>query len=456
MFNLAILIVCSVLVWRRFSRCYEDGLPLVVGLLAVLPDSVCIEAVPIITLSRLLIVISLIFWLQNPSLRRGLSQAPLYKIQLVLVVCFFISTLPSEFFEVSVKRFFCYLLESFLLFLIVQSSVTDCKQATRLVTAIGYGLLFVALLGFGEHFFGFELFNSNSGGYEGAAERFTWVPENALDYIHATYIHRILFGVACALGAAKFLVDGGLFSGKWPTIRNFGMFFVCGSSLFFSNSRGPWIAFIICSFLLLMLFPKRFLKKVLVFGLLVLVVIIMRPGIWSTISGLADQTVDTDSYRGGSFKWRMIVWNVAVNEIGKSDPFHFLFGYGGGSHIMTDFGTAEVHPGLFLPLASWDCEFAIILYERGVVGFVCVALLYILGITQVARYLYRHRLNLDAAMTWTLTCLVIMLLMTANVALFAPQLTFISAFALGIASKYLATSGFECENPEPVTTVHAT
>ena len=123
---------------------------------------------------------------------------------------------------------------------------------------------------------------------------------------------------------------------------------------------------------------------------------------------------------------------------------------------MTDFGKAELHPGLYLPLDSWDCEFAIILYERGAVGLVCTLLLYGLGITQVVLHLNRHRLTLDAAMTWTLACLAILFFMMTNVAIFAPQLTFISAFALGIASKYHATYGFESEQPEPETMVYAT
>lgn len=444
-FNTAVLILSVILVWRRFSQRYEDGLPLVAGILAVVPDSICVEMFPLLTLSRILIGISVFFWLRNPDIRRQMSQAPFFKIRLVIVLCFLVSTIPSSFPGVSIKRFLCYFLESFMLFIVVQSSLTDRRQAARIVNAIGYGLLFVALCGFGERFLGVELFESSAGGYEGAAERFAWVPENAFDYIHASYLHRILFGVACAIGAIKYLIDVGVSRSKWPIIRNLGMCFICGSSLFFSNSRGPWLAFAAASFLLLLLFRRYFLKKALILGLLVTATMILRPGIWSTISGIFEQTKDEDSFRGGSFHWRQIVWNVACKEIGKSDPFHFLFGYGGGSQIMTDFGKAELHPGLFLPLASWDCEFAIILYERGVVGFACVVLLYVTGIGCAIRYLMRHRQDLDVAMTWALVCLVILLVMTANVAMFAPQLTFISAFALGIASKFVATSGFETE-----------
>ena len=122
---------------------------------------------------------------------------------------------------------------------------------------------------------------------------------------------------------------------------------------------------------------------------------------------------------------------------------------------MTDFGTAELHPGLNLPLVSWDCELAIILYERGALGFGCFFLLFMIGIVQATLYLLRNRGNLDPTMTWVLASLLILFFMNANVAMFAPQLTFITSFVFAIESKLLATAGFRQQSAQPAEVVYA-
>ena len=104
---------------------------------------------------------------------------------------------------------------------------------------------------------------------------------------------------------------------------------------------------------------------------------------------------------------------------------------------MTDFGKLETSAGDTLPMESWDCEIAIILYERGVVGFVIAILIFVGALARMTLYLVKTRSNPDAIVPFTCSALCVFCFMMTNVAIYAIQLIYIEALVLGIASRYL-------------------
>lgn len=442
MFNLACFIFFTGLVLRQYLRSYEQGLLWTTFLIVILPDSVGLdlnEALPMISASRVMIVLTIVFWLKNRSAPAAIKTVPFYKIQILIAACFLVSTFLSPYPLVSIKRYFYYLLESFILFYVIQDSLIDARFTQKIIDAIGYGLLIVALLGFSERYLGFNPFEEGQGGrYAGGAERMSWALGGDAG-IQATYKHRILFGVACAIGSLKFLLDSALRPQAAGVRKSLFLSFICGSALYYSGSRGPWLAFMVGAVLLIVLLPRFFLKRALILGIIVCLVLVARPGVWTSISGLSEATTNAESVRGASFEWRSIVWKTAVTKISQSDPLHFLFGYGGGSTIMTDFGRVELSSGMMLPLQSWDCEAAIILYERGFLGLIFILILYSSALFVAITFLFQRRAEPDPAMAFACSSLMVMAFMMTNVAIFAPQLTFITAYVLGIASKILSS-----------------
>lgn len=181
------------------------------------------------------------------------------------------------------------------------------------------------------------------------------------------------------------------------------------------------------------------IKWGIVIGVLTLLLVLIRPGVWTSISDLSSSTLDPETVKGSSFEWRFVVIKTALNEISRAGIFNSLFGYGGGSQIMGDFGTAEIYPGIWLPIRSWDCEYAILLYERGIVG---VALYTFLGILALARIAMKNNKGTSSfpVLTYCFVGLAVLLFTKSNVDVFAPQLAYVEACILGISSRYISES----------------
>jgi hypothetical protein len=104
-------------------------------------------------------------------------------------------------------------------------------------------------------------------------------------------------------------------------------------------------------------------------------VLLLRPGIWQTLTGLWYETFTTtadDSVKKMSYQYRGTLWHVAYSEVKKS-PERFLFGYGGLTTETMDlssyFSSGAGGTTAALGYTSWDNQMACDLIEFGYVGF---------------------------------------------------------------------------------------
>jgi len=321
-------------------------------------------------------------------------------------------------------------------FWIVRKSVKSADDARRLLNCIGMGLAAAAAIAIVERYLGLKI--SDLFPQDLDQERFYW--SGSSTDITGTYQHRILLGLACALGALKYLQD--LMSDTSKSGK--GLTFLCAvgclTALYFSVSRGPWLAFGIGFIGLVGMMGTRGIKWGLLLAVLVLSVLLARPGIWTTISDLSSSTFDATTLKGSSYQWRFVVIETALAQMSKAGILNELFGFGGGSQIMnmSEFGKYEIAPGIRLPVASWDCEYAVILYDRGWLGLLLLLLLSGMGLARIAQLVRATR---DAATRNVSVSVFVGLLFFAtartNVALYAPQLTYVEMLLLGLASVLL-------------------
>jgi len=96
-----------------------------------------------------------------------------------------------------------------------------------------------------------------------------------------------------------------------------GQFLLTGSALFFSQSRGPWLALIISVIIATLISPAFFFRKILFLFLVVFAVFTIRPGTRITIISLVNSTIDSSTIKGSSYRWRFILYEVAYNKIIK-------------------------------------------------------------------------------------------------------------------------------------------
>lgn len=438
--NILCLIVCLALVAWRYTKSYEQGLLWTVFLIVVLPESISLHIAPgfpVLTFHRLATLLTIFYWSRQPNIRRSTKGSPFRTTIVLIVACFFVSTLLSAYILVSVKRFLYYFMEFFVFFCVIQTSANDERIRKGIVAAIGSGLLTVAVLGIIERYFGIKIENIFPYGAAGySVDRFSWAADNP-GAITVSYRHRILFGMACAIGTLKFVIDAALLSDRRLARRRLLYAFVCASSLYFSNSRGPWLSFIFGSLVLVVVRPSRFLKPAIILAAIAILVMIVRPGVWASIRGLGSSTMNEDSVRGASFQWRLQIMDFAFHEIISSDVPHLLFGYGGGSTIMTDFGKIRISSGELLPLQSWDCELAVNLYERGAIGLLLIIGLFYGGFIRIFWFLRKHPEAQSPVLAFVCAGLAVIVFMMSNVAIYAIQLVYIEVFLLAISSRLI-------------------
>jgi hypothetical protein len=408
--------------------------------LVAAPDTIAIviaSEFPVITIHRVVLMLMLFKCAGKGTLTYRVGNAPFWRLLLLMAGCYSISTILSPFFIISFKRYLYFLIETLGLFWIVFTSLQHREDAGRLLRSVGLAFTSVSVIAILERYFGLEVIYFFPNPRETDSARFFWASGTSGD-ITSTYPHRILLGLSCALGALKHLLDLAQSSNwrdsRWPLVQAL----VCLAALYFSVSRGPWLAFLLGWLLMTALVKGRAIKWGVVIGILTLLLLLIRPGVWTTISDLSSSTLDSETVKGSSFDWRFIVIKTALNEISRAGIINSLFGYGGGSQIMGNFGTAEIYPGIWLPIRSWDCEYAIVLYERGIVG---VALYISLGILALVRIAKKIKIDKDAAslpvLTYCFVGLAAILFAKTNVDVYASQLVYVETCILGISSRYL-------------------
>lgn len=432
--NGVLIALCTLIVWRQHRKEPLRGLCLAFFLLVSMPDSLSFSLftdLPTVTVHRAILVVLFFCTLGSSSESPRLTQMSFGNILFCIAGSSLVSTIVSPFFIVSVKQYLYLIIEVLGTFWIVRSTIKSVKDGRRLINWIGAGLAFVAVVAVLERHAGLKVSDLFPRSVD---ESFFWALDHRLD-VTSTYPHRILFGLACALGALKYLQDLVVYDLKtkqWIVILGVG---VCLAALYYSLSRGPWLAFGVVCLVLFMVAGGKGLRWGGIFALVVCAVMLIRPGVWSTIADLGYATADAKSLKGSSFQWRFVVINTALSAMSEAGIMNFMFGFGGGSQIMTDFGKYEVSPGIWLPIKSWDCEYAAVLYDKGWIGLGLVFLLSVVGLVRIINLL-RWQVDKETRGVALSVLLGVLFFAVArtNVALYAPQLVYTEMAFLGIGS----------------------
>ena len=82
-------------------------------------------------------------------------------------------------------------------------------------------------------------------------------------------------------------------------------------NLYKTTSRGPWLAATSALILTLLWGNRRMRQAVLVICLLSAIVLIARPGVWTSIANLYGETMHSESAQGQSYQWRYALYDIA-------------------------------------------------------------------------------------------------------------------------------------------------
>ena len=423
----AILVPLIYLLYTNF----ELGVCFSVFLLVSLSPSLKIStagALPELTIFRAILLVVFFFWFINNTYSKSIRSIPFMKfIKIVIFTNIFILIFAVDF-TTTLKEFISFLVEVVLFYVILSSTIKTREQSIRLLTFIVYGLGTVALLAIIERFTGFNPVDSFVPGYfrDGRLVR----------NILSTYPHRILLGTALAMGWPLSIALQEYYKNykfKKNLFKIFEIALVIGC--YYSFSRGPWLAAFFASVLLFYTCSVNVKKKVLLIGLLAGLVFLIRPGVQTTLVSSYQTTFQEDSFKRGTYLYRWELWKKAYFEIRKSTSTTF-FGYGMGSHHVLNLeGTISYEEGVIATFWSWDNYFALLLFEKGLIGFGAVILLYsmiMLKLYSVWRHSDIENRNVIACINASMMAL---LFMMSNVSIYAPQLFYLfwSLLCIGLA-----------------------
>jgi len=338
-----------------------------------------------------------------------------------------ISLLGAVDYGVAIKSFLDTLFEVASYFLVVTTFVRRREDGLRLLRAAWLATCLVGMLAVFEHYTGFRALSrifpayALSGGY--------------MDDVVATYPHRILLGTAMAMGWPLAVAAGlwGKGKGRRLSILSIGILL---AGCYFSTSRGPWLAAAGAGTMLVW-FGSKSLRKPLVWaGCLAVLVLMARPGVREGLLGRAQQTMDADSAKGGTFMYRLELWKIATHEVLKS-PWRTLFGYGpgAGSVMRFDWDLSYRHSVRDESIRSWDNHYAYDLFQTGFAGLLATFMLYGGVATRVlARWRQAAQPEKDL-LACVLASMAVMLFMRSNVLIYTSQLDYLfwSVAAAGFA-----------------------
>jgi hypothetical protein len=419
------LVIVALLIplWVRSRRDFSAGLAYAVVLLVCLPTYLRITLpgeLPALTIHRLILLSLLWFWWRNHALREFASTAILRKQFIFWAVASGLSVVFTGISFVSSLRYYLdYVFEVFVFFVVVSTAVRERGQALRLLRALWVGLVIVAILAVIEKYTGFNPVDRFLPGY---------AREENVHYfdVISTFPQRILLGTAMAMGwpiaCGLIYVPKPRYDVAKPVLWiSVGLFL---AACYFSMSRGPWLATALAVMMLVVAGSRVIRKKLLLVGVLAGVVLLTRPGVLETIAGLAKSTADSDSFKGGTFQYRLELWRIAWSEISKS-PVRLLVGYGLGSARETELVWDFTYRDKERQVVSWDNHFACDLYQSGVLGLVANLSLYC-GATLLLFRLWRGAAPGESdVMICFLASAAVMLFMMTNVRIFAKQLNFV-------------------------------
>jgi O-antigen ligase len=245
---------------------------------------------------------------------------------------------------------------------VIIRSIKDENDIDILLRYIVSGLLVVTVLGLAERYFNFSVIKYLN------SEQYAMIL-SLNGRVTSTYPHPILLGSGLAMGVPLAMysiqyLKRDYFTSLYPVTT-----LLLVATIYLTFSRSAWISLGICFSFGLILFPAD-MKKYLGFIILLFIMFIyLREGVYKTIDNLYYSTFDVDTIKGSSYSYRWELWRVALSKIGESAT-RFLFGFGDGSHEIIDLsGRLSYDPNRIVLFKSWDNEYACILLERGVIGF---------------------------------------------------------------------------------------
>jgi hypothetical protein len=397
----AIVIITLISVARRGG--VEKALPYFVFVATLLPEECRIRLPGLFDLytHRLALIVLIVLFFSGKR-RSVVRTLPLKRLILVHVAWVFISTLASIVVVTSLKQLLAQVLEYYVVFYIFTKSITSVRTIIALVYAMIAAMSVACVFGMFEIYAKWSvlsIFPADLQQTYGTGDPLYVEMMDRGVRVHSTFAHPILFG-----GAISMMVPMALYV-MAKSQKGVQRAFVALSlvlmlwNLYKTSSRGPWVATIVSTLLLLLASEPKIRKRIAVVASLAILSLIVRPGVAATIWNTYLATLNPDTQMGASFEYRPALFHAVTKALNQT-PSRALFGFGLGS--FREKGLIIVLPKI--ETHRWytcDSSWVLFMYETGYVGFIILgALLFRPAFMALRGYWTLSRRDRDLSLTF--------------------------------------------------------
>jgi len=416
------LIVVFALVGIALSKGFEYVLPFAAFVCILVPEtsSIPLPGFFVLTTQRLVLVVLIPLYFAVGKSRAEsalIANNSLKWLMIAQVTWSLVSTVNSIVPVMSIKKLLSEVVEYYVLYAIYVRTITSVQMIYRILHAIVAAIFVSSVFGALEAYAGWSVMSLFPTGVSQIALALGLGGDDE-GRVASTFPHAILFGAALAIA-----ITLALHLVKVTASGKKKVFFWAAILLMFLNiyktfSRGPWLGLILALTILMLFEGGKLRKYLLVIATLIVLVLVIRPGVYESISNLYSETftVDWDSPKGLSYEYRYELRRVAQRALAR-DFRRELWGYG-----MESFFTLHLEgelAGHRFPFLSCDSAWIELAVETGYVGLILIALL-LFKPAWLSWKDFRRIKQPDRYLSLTLfTCMVAYYFMMTSVAMYA-------------------------------------
>jgi O-antigen ligase len=371
---LQVVIIISLIASAR--RRIENALPLFCFFLTLMPleAKLVIPGLFDLNIMRVSLLTLLgLFLFKKEKYRR--DKLPLLNLMYLHVAWALCSTIYSLSFVTSIKQLLAQLVEFYLMYYLLVRIVTSIETIHKMLFAITMAIGVCCLFSIFEVYASWSILRifpaSNWITYNGGLDPLYSELGRGLR-VRSTFPHPILFGDALAVSIILSLYLLGYWAKGKQRLFLWSSLLLMFWSIYKTQSRGPWLATIICSFLMFLMIQKNVRKYLMTAFMLALVVLLARPGVWKSIDALYQASTDPNQPVGTSYLYRNALADSIVSAVQK-EPGRMLLGYGLGT--FRELGLEVNFLGETRRWYTCDDNWAAFLYETGYVGLILIGAL---------------------------------------------------------------------------------
>src|SRR5712664_2431141 len=357
------------------TKGFERTLPVAAFLMMLFPmeSQIPLPGLFDLTTQRLIVIaliVLYIFFGGAPGKIGQNKKLPLKLLVLALMAWMLLSAANSVVLSVSLKSTLSQFLDFFVTYYIFVKTVSKAETISRILLAFVAAMFICSIFGAVEAYRGWSVISL----FPRHFHRFAYLAGEMDRGVRtqSTFGHPILFGatLAMAIPMALFLVTMAKTTARkaflWSAIL---LMFL---NIYKTSSRGPWLALIFSLVLLFLLDKNQMRRYLTVITLLMITILVVRPGIWGTIRNLYMVTLDPDTAQGESYQWRYALYHITFLHL-NGDFGRAMWGYGPESFFFL--GWEGDFQGQSVKYESCDSSVAALMAETGYVGFAIVAVL---------------------------------------------------------------------------------